>query len=215
MVRHHTGCKEVRSVANDHAGQGAIVELRVGSDALMEAVLGPFSESVEVIGAILRCHVIERLEQIQVHGRRISSDVKVVPGIGSVALDDVVGGIQTSWLSQQSSQVTQDIIRAFGSASNREARLERQRVANIDCAQGSEDGRHVDTHSKDFVGSANDLYQARDTTSLNITVVRQRVESWAGPALVALVEVRGLELVFAGHVDGLVNCIQRRPLLVG
>ena len=82
MVRKHTAREEVSSVASNHASERSVVEVRVGSNGLVESNFSSFSECVEVVGAFIRSHVVERLELLHHHGRSITGDIKVGPGVG-------------------------------------------------------------------------------------------------------------------------------------
>ena len=90
VVAQKTTGKCVSGISSDHAGIRPTVEIWIGYDALLKAFSDARTNLVECEWAVIH-RVVDLHEHGHVHGSRITSNVKIISGIGGVGFDEVMG----------------------------------------------------------------------------------------------------------------------------
>jgi hypothetical protein len=91
--------KDVACIPRNGPGERTVVEVGVGRDALLEAVLGPLGHQVQgerSVVAVFIGHPIPLHEAGHVEAVVVPRHVEVVTGVGRVGFDDIVGANETA-----------------------------------------------------------------------------------------------------------------------
>lgn len=90
MIRKQASNEQISGIPRYHAGERAIVEVRVLRHCLVEALGGVFGHEVRCECLALWHHIVPSLEAREIHGVVVARDVEIIAGGRRVGLDEVV-----------------------------------------------------------------------------------------------------------------------------
>lgn len=95
MIRKQASNEQVPGIPRNHAGERAIVKVRILGHSLVEALGGILGHDGRRERLSLRHHVVPGLEAREVHGIVVARDVEIVTCGRRVGLDEVVRADET------------------------------------------------------------------------------------------------------------------------
>jgi hypothetical protein len=163
--------EEEPSIARKHAGERAIVEVRVVLNTLVPAVRGPLGHNIKVKVLARRHGVVQLLEAGRVHGPSIASQVQVVAEGRGVGFEDVVRVVDALGHAEQALGVVEDVVDGGRVAADGEGGGEGEGVAGPDDAHGGEQQAEVEAHAEDLVDGGDGVDQAGHAAAVDVAVV--------------------------------------------
>jgi hypothetical protein len=171
VVGEQAADEEEAGVARKHAGEGSVVEVRVGLDALVPAVRGPLGQHVKVKVLACRHGVVQLLEAGRVHGPGVAGRVQVVAEGRGVGFEDVVRVLDSLRHAEQALGVVEGVVDGGRVAADGEGGGEGEGVAGPDYAHGREQQAEVEAHAEDLVDGGDGVDQAGHAAAVDVAVV--------------------------------------------